>query len=1214
MKLHLPLALLAVFLTPIAASAAVSPSDATISISPAEVQDYLDALAGGNLTISGKNTVHFHDHTKTSGNGGIFYEKANTAATELNLTQNTAVLFTNNSATGGNGGVISSFRTIQTNICNNTLVSFVGNSAKNTGGVYHTNQAGSMLTVSGNTQVEFLNNSATSTSASGGAIYAANALFENNELTIFSGNSSAKIGGVMTIGGKGSVQFVSAEGRSDTVRFSNNYAGTYGAVFNLASGNSSTKTNLLFSGISALEFDSNRAEMATTGSGGVFYANSYSAVELRNNTSVSFTGNCAGSGGVFQGSATSTAFLAAGNTSLIFTDNHAQSTAGRGGVFANGNNTTIEITGNKRVEFSHNSATEAGGVACGGILSFTDNEELLFHFNTTAKQGDGKTGESAAIAGGGAIYYDNNVKDGNLTISGNKVVEFRGNAEGSEETGWLLRSIYACPRTPNASSPNTIRLCATNATDRITFYDTVYVSESLKTELNKGGSGRITFSGKYTEADLAALGGNGDVTASRTSIFKNDITIEGGVLEIADGAILQTNLLTTASGATTELNSGHLTGNLTINGGGILSTTGCNTISGTLSFASGSAVNLTLGAENLNTAAVSTDMIFNSGNAALSINTEDLIDGKYLVLTTNTKTGTQFTLPAGLSWEGNNLYLTVSGNDNTWHVRSDFTYGSAVDESASQSISLDGGTLKLTKDLDSKIELDSSADSTISLAAGVTLQKEQLAGLSHGVTLTGDGTYQLGNSADMKATLSCSTWKGEVHVGDADRDYTTISGLDLAKLGTQDSTIRLQGVQGSLAAGSTSVESDLILEAGDETAAIVIDNAAEGDSTHFSGNISSASPVNFIDNATSEHSYEFSGDVSSWSGQIVNNSGTLNITYSGEADTISTDIRAAKPDEGSSVINLHVDNNRRVVFNGEVKDSPTWSTKTGRQLNIEINNDGNETIFRKGVEADSIRLSKKSTLVAQTANSSTRISISAANDNTASITAVDIKDSSLSLKHTDCTETRGKIHNAAIVLGDEVAVIAMLGNALAVADAATATYNVSDIDFTDTTLTARSGTFANLSAISLDAGSALVGDGSGNHLLQGNSNTIQLSAGDFILDSETGIYTYTTTQVTGFTLGAGAALTIDASLLHLPETSPGSYTFNIILQDFTTTDGTPSINIVNADWESPASDYTWLASDRDTVATFTANTVPEPATAALSLIALLSLTLRRRRH
>ena len=101
MKLHLPLALLTAFLTPIAASAAVSPSDTTLSISPAEVQDYLDALAGGNLTISGKNTVHFHDHTK-SGSGGIFYMKAGTT-TALNLTNNASLLFTNNRSTGGTG-------------------------------------------------------------------------------------------------------------------------------------------------------------------------------------------------------------------------------------------------------------------------------------------------------------------------------------------------------------------------------------------------------------------------------------------------------------------------------------------------------------------------------------------------------------------------------------------------------------------------------------------------------------------------------------------------------------------------------------------------------------------------------------------------------------------------------------------------------------------------------------------------------------------------------------------------------------------------------------------------------------------------------------------------------------------------------------------------------------------------------------------------------
>ena len=237
MKLHLPLALLTAFLTPIAASAAVSPSDTTLSISPAEVQDYLDALAGGNLTISGKNTVHFHDHTNKSGNGGIFYMKAGTT-TALNLTNNASLLFTNNRSTIGTGGVAAFYNVVQTDISGNDFVSFTSNSAKTYGGAYYANNSTSTLSIKKNTQVDFLDNE----SDGGGAIYIANATFEDNDLTTFSGNRSTTNGGAMIISSKAT--FTSTADRADTVRFSNNYAKTYGGVIELKS-----KAQVSFSGL-----------------------------------------------------------------------------------------------------------------------------------------------------------------------------------------------------------------------------------------------------------------------------------------------------------------------------------------------------------------------------------------------------------------------------------------------------------------------------------------------------------------------------------------------------------------------------------------------------------------------------------------------------------------------------------------------------------------------------------------------------------------------------------------------------------------------------------------------------------------------------------------------------------------------------------------------------------------------------------------------------
>lgn len=627
---------------------------------------------------NGSSSVYIHGSTSTSTGGAITQATTSSNSGSLVVENQASAVFSDNKAS--NGGVI--YRKYgQLTFDNNKLLDFQNNTATSNGGAIYC-ATSATLEVTNNEVAVFSGNSAT---ANGGAIYAQNSAagttLSNNGVLKITDNSAKQYGAAQF----GTVLF----DNNTVLDVSRNSSTSAGGAFYVG-------TQMTISNSQLVRFNENKAQSAySTQAGGAIQTGSSGKIYIQNNGTVEFRNNLSNCTINNQKSTSIT-----GNSHLIIADN-----SGSNGAFAlSGSGDTVNIDNNILVEITGNKASGNAAVIAGGVATFCGNKELVF------------TGNDAGSLGG-AIY--NSV----LTISGNDKVVFRNNTHVDSSGMTVLNSIYALEAS--------LVFCATDKTDSITFYDTVYTTgnNSATVSLNNGGAGRITFSGKYAEADLAARGGNYDVTASRTSVFGQALTVQGGVLEIADSAIVQTSQLSTAAGAAIELNSGTAQANVYIVSNSALNVSGSSSVTGQLYFYENADLNITLDASNLSNAALTlgSSLAGSLSSVNFNLNSADLIDGKYKVMTGN---GSAFAnAEKGLSWEDGALYLTVSGNGNTWHVRNDFTYGEAVENSGSLAISLDGGTMHLTKGLAAGVTLASTASTTLELAAGVTLEASALSGL-----------------------------------------------------------------------------------------------------------------------------------------------------------------------------------------------------------------------------------------------------------------------------------------------------------------------------------------------------------------------------------------------------------------------------------------------------------------------------------------------------
>ena len=263
---------------------------------------------------------------------------------------------------------------------------------------------------------------------------------------------------------------------------------------------------------------------------------------------------------------------------------------------------------------------------------------------------------------GGAIY-----SKAGVSITGNSSVLFEKNYENGR-----LRSIY--------NTGGTFELSAKTG-GSIIFNDNVTHSGSTVSfnadyedaaGVTQKATGDIIFSGKYTEEHLAEMKGSAgtstQITNSRTSSIGSLITLYGGSLQVVDGAILNGKGLTVADGsqATLLLRNGsmsHSGSNFTFNATSELKLEGTNTITASkVTLGSGSALTVALGQEHLNTAALAlggTDL----ATSQLAVNlerTDGLTSGMFKIISQTS--ASDFTTSS--AWTADNVSVNGSGYAN----------------------------------------------------------------------------------------------------------------------------------------------------------------------------------------------------------------------------------------------------------------------------------------------------------------------------------------------------------------------------------------------------------------------------------------------------------------------------------------------------------------------------------------------------------------------
>ncbi len=479
----------------------------------------------GAITLNNNGSVTFSNNVARSKNGGVIYGN-NT----ITLSNNGNVTSSNNSAS--RGGVIYGNNTIT--LSNNGSVKFSGNVATSYGGAIYGNNT---ITLSNNGSVEFDGNKTTATSGGGAAIYGGTVTLSNNELVRFSSNQSTY--GSVDYGYTSSGGAIRGErielSNNGSVIFNKNTAYYGGAIYGyqsvLLNGNGNiefTETStggaiggqsVILSNNGNIKFESSTSTTSSNEHAIWYHTHSTGEIALRNNNFVSFIGF-------------SSAIHVKGNINVSenVEISFAQNSAQHGGAIYNiAEKGIVEFSKNHDILFSENAAWKGGAIYHIGDIDFFENTGIISFASNGSIPGYTSSGTSES-AFGGAIYAG-----GVLSFTDNQEIVFESNKSDLSVGYYEYDSAGGATYSTEANFINNSKVVFSNNSNirRNSSYENdsyggaVYVSNNLLFDNND----KVSFSGNYTEGDArgGAIYAGTEVQFINNGIiiFENNRTISG---------------------------------------------------------------------------------------------------------------------------------------------------------------------------------------------------------------------------------------------------------------------------------------------------------------------------------------------------------------------------------------------------------------------------------------------------------------------------------------------------------------------------------------------------------------------------------------------------------------------------------------------------------------------------------------------------------------